>query len=251
MSRNYNQKTYRPYPGDENLVVSFSLEDFKNETRTREEGRAVFEDREMISITLAGASSPVIVAPASSYCTMPELEMGQGTQVRYQDRFPEDYDRWKEGQEAAVVGTHIKHAAFLSKADVSNLTACNVFTIEQLSDLGGEQLRRVGINGRKWQQMALAYLESASSTKDATSFAAEKASLLEEIAALRASLETKTEGSTGIVPVSSSVEEKEKPECVRKDEIKQEIARITGKKPLGNPSLERLESDLAELQAQQ
>lgn len=246
MSRKFNNKTYRPYPGDENLIVSFSLEDYKNEAKSREAGRAVFEDRETVSITLPGASQPSVIAPAASFCTMPELEIGQGTQIRYLDRFPEDYERWKDGQSATVAGTHLKHAAFLTKADVSNLTASNVFTIEQLADLGGAQLRNVGINGRKWQQMALAYLESAASTKDATAFAAERAALLEEIELLKSAVNGKQPVNLVNTSPPTHVKE-EKTDAERKEEIKEEIARITGKRPLGNPSLERLESDLAEL----
>lgn len=228
-TRRFDNSTYRPYPGDNHLVVTFSMEEFKNELATRKAGRAIYEDREMVHIRIPGDKQLTIDAPANSYCTM-----GDGSKITYADRFPEDYDRWKQGQGAALIGTALKHAPFLSKAEVSNLAGANVFTIEQLADLGGAPLRSLGQSGRKWQQQALAFLKSANGTRDATADAAEKAALLERIAQL--------EAAAGVAPVA----EPERDEDEYKAELKNEIERITGRRPVGNPSIARLESDLEE-----
>ena len=141
-------------------------------------GSPCYEDREMVKINIPGDKASVI-APANSFCTMPD-----GQQLRYNERFEEDYERWKKGQSAALVGTHLKHAPFLSKAEVSNLGALNVFTVEQLADLGGRPLQSLGPQGRKWQQQAVAWLQSAAGTRDATAEAARIAALENEIALL-------------------------------------------------------------------
>lgn len=233
-TRRFDNSTYRPYPGDNHLVVTFSMEEFKNELETRKAGRAIYEDREMVHIRIPGDKQTNIDAPANSYCTM-----GDGSKTTYADRFPEDYDRWKQGQGAALTGTALKHAPFLSKAEVSNLAGANVFTIEQLADMGGAPLRSLGQSGRKWQQQALAFLKSANGTRDATADAAEKAALLDRIAQL--------EAAAGVSPVPAAAASVEKPdEDEYKAELKNEIQRITGQRPLGNPSVARLESDLAE-----
>lgn len=233
-TRRFDNSTYRPYPGDNHLVVTFSMEEFKNELKTREAGRAIYEDREMVHIRIPGDKQLTIDAPAGSYCTM-----GDGTKTTYSDRFPEDYDRWKQGQGAALIGTPLKHAPFLSKAEVSNLAGANVFTIEQLAEMGGAPLRSLGQSGRKWQQQALAFLKSAHGTRDATAEAAEKAALLDRIAQL--------EAAAGVSPVAAAKEpEVERDEDEYKAELKNEIERLTGRRPLGNPSVARLESDLQE-----
>lgn len=234
-TRRFDNTNYRPYPGDNHLVVTFSMEEFKNELKTREAGRAIYEDREMVHIRIPGDKQLTIDAPANSYCTM-----GDGTKTTYSDRFPEDYDRWKQGQGAALTGTALKHAPFLSKAEVSNLAASNVFTIEQLAEMGGAPLRSLGQSGRKWQQQALAYLKAATGTRDVTAEAAERAALMDRIAQL--------EAAAGVAPVSKVEEPKveQRDEDEYKAELKNEIERVTGRRPLGNPSVQRLESDLQE-----
>lgn len=236
-TRRFDNTSYRPYKGDNHLVVSFTMEEFKNELKTREAGRAIYDDREMVHVRIPGDKQTTIDAPAHSYCTM-----GDGTLVTYADRFPEDYDRWKQGQGAALTGTALKHAPFLSKAEVSNLNGANVFTIEQLAEMGGAPMRSLGQSGRKWQQQALAFLKSANGTRDATKEAAEKAALLERIAQL--------EAGQGIKPVEDVVSVKEEKSASEEQDmktyLKDEIERVTGRRPVGNPSVSRLESDLEE-----
>lgn len=234
MDSRYGNSNYRPYKGDNHLVVSFTVEEIKNEKKTRETGRAVYDDIEMVHIRIPGDKQLTIDAPANGFCTMFD-----GTQTRYKDRFPEDYDRWHQGLGAAVVGTPLKHAPFLSKAEVSNLVAANVFTIEQLAEMGGPPLRSLGQSGRKWQQQALAYLKSADGSRDATADAAEKAALLDRIAILEAAL------NPGTPPDA----EPEDTEATRKIALKDEIERLTGRRPVGNASIERLERDLQEATA--
>ena len=232
-AKRYDNSTYRPYPGDNHLVVSFSLEEIKNEKKTLEEGRAVYDDVEMVHIRIPGDKQLTVDAPANSYCTMAD-----GTQVQYKDRFPEDYDRWKAGQGAAVSGTDLKHAPFLSKAEMMNLKAANVFTIEQLAEMGGAPLRSLGQSGRKWQQQALAFLQAAKGTRDATADAAKIAALQERIAQLEAASMRTAEPAKDDQLVDD--------EAARKAELKDEIERITGRRPVGNPSIERLQRDLEE-----
>lgn len=236
-SERHKTANYRPYPGDNHLVVSFTMEEFKNEKLTREAGRAIYEDKEMVHIRIPGDKQSTIDAPANGFCTMMD-----GTQTRYSDRFPEDYDRWKQGQSAAVVGTPLKHAPFLSKAEVMNLIGQNVFTIEQLSDMGGAPLRSLGQQGRKWQQQALAYLKSADGTRDATADAAEKAALMERIAHLESMQQVSPTEAPADLEVIDEGEHEEDPKVALKDEIE----RVTGRRPVGNPSIERLERDLSE-----
>lgn len=232
-TKRYGSSSYRPYgeEGDNNLVVSFFMDEVKNEKLTLESGRAVYEDREMVKINIPGAKESVI-APSNSFCTMPD-----GQQLRYNERFEEDYERWKKGQSAALVGTHLKHAPFLSKAEVSNLGALNVFTVEQLADLGGRPLQSLGPQGRKWQQQAVAWLQSAAGTRDATAEAARIAALENEIALLRASV-------GGQAPVVQEDNEQDE-----KTILKDEIERLTGRRPLGNPSIESLKRSLEDAQS--
>lgn len=223
-----HNSTYRPFPGDEHLVVKFFLDDRKNEKLTRERGYAVYENVEMVSINVPGDKQLTINAPANSSCTMPS-----GDQVRYCERFPEDYERFQSGQGAAITGLPLKHCPFLSKAEVSMLEAQNIYSVEQLSDMGGAPLRNLGPSGRKWQQQALAFLQTAEGSRDALADAEDKAAMKARIEALEAALERANTGE-------------DDPRVALKDKIEE----LTGARPKGNPSVETLEKTLAELQPQ-
>lgn len=230
-ARHMNQ-TYRPYKGDEMLAVKFYLDDKKNERLTRESGYAVYEDVEMIEINIPGDKQLTVHAPANSPCTMMD-----GSQVTYIDRFPDDYDRFKKGLGAAVVGLPLKHAPFLSKSEVSMLGNQNVYTVEQLADMGGAPLRNLGPSGRKWQQQALAFLKTAQGSRDAVADAAEKASLLDRIAQL--------EAAQGLTPPAAQDDDGDDDgddgfDAMSDADLKSWIKETTGAGVRGNPSRDTL-----------
>jgi hypothetical protein len=243
MNARLNPHTYRPYRGDEHLVVSFDLEDEKNEVKTREAGYAVYDPVEVIHIRMPGDKYTTIVAPVDSECTLP----GVGV-IKYRDRFPEDYERWKAGKESAVSGQPLKMAPFLDKHEVKMLNGLNIFTVEQLANMGGQPLRSMGPSGRKWQQQAEQFLASARGSSNATALAAENAELKDRLERLEAAI------SGGLVAAKDSVEE----DVVEASgeypgfsdvELKDRIEKLSGSRPRGNPSRETLVRSLKELEA--
>lgn len=227
---------YRPFPGDDVLVVSFFNDDRKNEALTLERGYAVYEDVPHIKIQIPGNKEATVVAPANSECVMPD-----GTVLPYSERFPEDYERWQHGQGAALVGLPLKQAPFLSKAEVSMLAGQNVFTVEQLADLGGRPLKALGASGRKWQQQAVAFLRTASDNRDAMADAADVAALKQRIEELEATLTAATKPEAEDTAAEDDDAERE--------ELKAKYAELTGARPRGQPKIERLREMVAEAQA--
>lgn len=251
-ARNRNE-IYRPYPGDSILLVSFFMDDARNEAKSLAEGYPIFDDVEMCRVTIPG-SRETILAPAHSQVTM-----SPGEVVTYAERFPDDYERFAKGLGSAVSGMPIKEAPFLSKGEVSSLQALNVHTVEQLADMGGSPLKAMGPNGRKWQQSAVEFLARAHENRDAMAVAAEKAELMNRIAALENALATRGQPvpepeaafvgeTTATVPEQAEVVDDEMSDVtgMTKEEIKDRIASLTGARPRGNPSLATLEKMLAE-----
>ena len=241
----FNQRTtgYRPIPGDDLLNVRFFLdEDHKDQKASLEAGYAVFAPREMVHVTAPANKECDIIAPVDSPCTDPV----NGGVMSYRDRFPEDYERWKAGQSAAVSGTPLKNMPLLSKTEVSMLNAQNVFSVEQLADLGGRPLANLGPNGRKLQQQAVAFLSTARDTAGAMKLATENADLRQWLEAL----EKLAAGGQAEAPHNSNPEptepeqiigEETATETLRKEELKAAIAEKVGARPRGNPSIETLE----------
>lgn len=230
MRQQATSQLYRPFRGDENLVVKFYIDDEKDEAKTLENGYAFYNDVEKVHITSPGEKLVDIHAYATSQCTMKD-----GSVVSYADRFPDDYDRFKAGMSTAHSGLHLKNAPFLSKAEVTMLNRQNFFTVEQLADSGGAPLRSLGPNGRKWQQQAAAFLQTAAGNRDALAQAAETAALKDRIAQLEAMV------SGQPAPAASEPEDDEADE---KKALKDEIEAVTGHRPRGNPSIASLKSAL-------
>lgn len=212
---------FRPYKGDELLVVEFFAEEVKDEVESTNAGYPVFKDEHFVRVSIPGDKQTNITSRAFGPCTMPD-----GTRTTYAERFPDDYERFQKGLGAAVSGLHLKHAPFLTKGEVATMAAQNIFTVEQLADLGGQPLRSLGPKGREWQQKAVAFLDAAKGSRDATADAAEIAALKAELAALRG--------------------ESDDDEANQKAALKDELEALTGHRPKGNPSIKSLQSMLEE-----
>lgn len=222
---------FRPFAGDETLNVSFDLVETKNEVKTAEAGYSVFDNVETIIIRAPANKECTVIAPVDGQCNM------DGEVVTYAERFPDDYERWKQGQGSAVSGLPLKQAPFMDKASVATLAGLGVYSVEQLADLGGTPLKTLGMSGRKWQQQAAAYLQSASGSKEVTALAAENADLKSRLEALEAMMTGKP----------AHVEEHEPEQLdVEVESLKSRFAEITGSRPKGNPSIETLRRMVAE-----
>lgn len=97
--------------------------------------------------------------------------------------YHEQYEAWKKGQEVPLNGTPIKNWAIPSPAQVQNLLAAGMKTVEDLALCNDEGLRRLGMGGVELRNKAKAFLASASSVVE------ENAALKTEVEQLKGSLE--------------------------------------------------------------
>src|SRR6056297_3549487 len=120
--------------GDEQLLVRFYMHPKQNQTKSKEMGRPIFEDREYIEIIQPGNKDNIIRRPAS------QLDL---------QRFPEHYKKWKARQtdEVHVEGTLLSEWPGATKSQVSELQYLNVLTVEQLAGLADNHAQgMMGVN---------------------------------------------------------------------------------------------------------
>ena len=103
--------------------------------------------------------------------------------LAWYENYVESYERWKRGEEMPLTGTPIKGWAVLSPAQMKNLIALNILTVEDLASINDEGLRRIGMGAADLRDKAKAWL---SQTKDKGPLTMENASLKAENAALLA-----------------------------------------------------------------
>lgn len=101
---------------DKKLLVAFFREPVKNEAKSIEAGRPIFDERDMIKIITPGSRDSFI---------------GDATE-HYQVRFPQQWARYKAGKDQANSGTPLKMLPWLTMAQIAEFNALNIQTVEQL-----------------------------------------------------------------------------------------------------------------------
>lgn len=107
------------YAADDRLYVEFSREPVLHPGKSRDAGRAIYEERDFIRIHVPGDKLTVI-----------------HRQVTEQDaqRFATRYQKWKSGQSEAVSGTPLSALPGMTPAKVEEYKFFKLVTIEQLAD---------------------------------------------------------------------------------------------------------------------
>ena len=160
--------------GDEQLLVVFYIHPKQNEEKSKQAGRAIFEDREYIRIIQPGNKENIIERPAS------EMDI---------QRFPRHYQAFKQrtGNEELIEGTRLEEWPALTRSQVAELKYMNVMTVEQLANLSDANAQGfMGINLLK--QKAKAFLEVSETNKAAeelTELRNQNALLMEKMEAMQ------------------------------------------------------------------
>ncbi len=195
----------------------------QDEKASKEAGRPIFKETEVVEVRIAGDRNYAPVFPAH------QMWMRQnGEEVTYAQRWPDAYARFKAGKEQVADGTPLSELPFLSEAKRAELRALKVYTAEALASLEGKQLAALGTLGRELKTQATAYLDSAKGGAGVAALAAEVEALRAELAAVRGDAPT------------------EEPDA-EKEALKARIAALTGSRPRGNPSVETLRAMLTDL----
>ena len=123
-----------------------------------EAGRPIFDDVEHCFITAPG-SQDIKVFPANAFARWVGNPFGGGqTKQSYAERFSHQYQQFKAHVAQTKSGTPLEHAPFLSEARRAELKAQNVYTVEALADIEGNELKNLGPGGREMKNQAMAYI---------------------------------------------------------------------------------------------
>lgn len=191
---------------------------------TKREGRPIFKDQEVVEVRMAGERHFAPVFPAHAM-----WQRVNGEEITYAERWPEEYARFKAGQEQVAAGTPLSELPFLTEARRMELRGLKVYTAEALASLDGKNLTNLGAEGRKMKDQATAYLERANGFSSSAAMAEQIADLQAQLAAMQAE-----------APAAPDQDERES--------LKTRIADLTGARPKGNPSVDTLRAMLADLQ---
>lgn len=158
---------------DHKLTKRFRRAAVLNPHKSAEAGRAVFDEKDFITIWTPGSQLTVIDAPMDSGF--------------YMQRFRKEYEAWKAGIDAAAFGTPLEHFPFLfNKVGlIAELKAMHIHTTEQLSELPDGSLQSI-MGGYELRKQALDWLNK--SKADAVD--AEKVAMAKRLEELEAMVKT-------------------------------------------------------------
>lgn len=118
----------------------------ENGFKSAQEGRPVYDDVEMVEIIIPGQNQSIATERVKQH---------------HKERWPSQYAAWKAGLEAVHDGSPLELWPPLTPAQIANLKALNVHTVEQLAAVDDQALGRIGMGARDLREKAKAYLTNA------------------------------------------------------------------------------------------
>lgn len=225
-----------------------------NPRKTQEEGRPIFDDREMVRIKIPGDRRLTIEAPANEKF---RRDISTNEWVTYKDEYPRHYELFKKGMEQVGTGTPISELTFLTEAKRAELRALNILTAEHLAGLDGSNLGRLGMGGRALKDQAQAYLDKASQGAGVSKLAADNEELRRQVEAMQAQMQAfMAQGNAPTpAPMKPVTADETAPASTFEDwsdeSLKTFIKERSGTAPRGNPSHATLIRMCDEIHAQE
>jgi len=165
-----NQQT----EADKRLFVQFFKDAVKNEIKSKEAGRPIFDEHDFVRVITPGSRDTVItrVADGSDYAL----------------RFHAQWARYKAGQNQDVSGTPLSQLPWMSVGQVAEFAAVGCRTVEQLVGMP-DNLSQKFMGHHQLKQRARVYLDAAKEAAPALKLQAELEKRDLEIAELRTMIE--------------------------------------------------------------
>lgn len=212
-----------------------------NEPQSKLQGKPVYELKPVVEIRFPANPQYKPVFGADEQCTVDE---DTGRVITWAERYKNQYAAFVAGAEQQAEGTPLEELLpyGISQAQLSICRALSIYSIEQLVHLEGPAVKRLGIHANDLKPMAQRFM-------DARRDGSQQQSEINELKRQLAELQGKQDAPLSNVMQAAEPELPSGYEDMTDDQLKEEIAKIAGNKPRGNPSRETLIRSLEELMA--
>lgn len=178
---------------DKRLLVAFYRAPLKNETKSVEAGRPIFDEIDLVKIITPGSRDSFV---------------GDATE-EYQLRFPQHWARYKAGKDQNSSGTPLNMLPWMSMGQIAELNAVGCQTVEQLVGMA-DSLSQKFMGHHQIKTRAMAYLDAAKGAAPALKLQAELdkrdetiSQLQEQMKTLVGQMERLTAASSAKVPLTA------------------------------------------------
>jgi len=176
----------------ENLILRFFKQAVPNGLKSREAGRPIFDQVDFVSIIVPGSRDERI----------------RKVDAEIRQRFGPQYEHWRQTQEQPIDGTPLDQVPWLNVAQVAEMLALNIRTLEQLAGLSDTAVQHMRMGGMDLRKKAIAYIETAKGSADLTRYVSriselerENARLQDTVTAVNARYEALLKKQEALAPV--------------------------------------------------
>ncbi len=128
-----NPEFVNPINPDAQLTIRFYSRPVKNEFKTQQEGRPIFQDIDYIEIMTPGDKDNTVDTPAMEH---------------HKQRFPLHWAHYKNtGGSNAQIGTPLEQWPLITGSQAAELKALKFFTVDSVAGASDEQISRIGLAG--------------------------------------------------------------------------------------------------------
>ena len=214
--------------------VRFERKPIEDKAESERQGRYVAKDVDFALIT-APYSKDVFKQKAKDwFATMKnDVQNGRFPQEWY-EKFEKQYQAFQNGQELPPEGTPIRGWGVISPAQQEELIRMNILTVEVLSNINDEGIKRIGMGAVELKTKANAWL---SQLNDKGPLTLKVAATEKENAILKASVETLQKQVAALMtalkqePVSHETSEVTAADILEEDDIVEQYKAKYGKAP--------------------
>ena len=181
------------YAMDTRLYVEFYRKPVQHEAKSREAGRAIYDEVDYIRIHTPGDKSSVIERPVN---------------VLDEQRFADRYAKWKAGQAEAVTGTPLTALPGMTPAKAEEYKFFKIITVEQLAD-ANDNLGQKFMGFQADKQRAKAFMEVAANNAPIEKMNAalqERDAMIEDLKTRLDALQAQVGKPTKKAPATADVE---------------------------------------------
>jgi hypothetical protein len=148
---------------DDAVVALFKDFAVKNEAKSVQAGRPIYDDIEVVELRYPGSKN-WCAYPANSFSHWGiDPQTGEQLKVSYAERFSRQYRQFKAHSTQTKSGTPLAHAPFLTEGRRAELRAQNIYTVEALASIDGVELKNLGQGGRDMKNAAMEYIAESQS----------------------------------------------------------------------------------------
>jgi len=178
----------RPY-------VRFARVAVENTVASQQEGRYVATDVDMVYITPPFTKDVIPNKVKNWFVKLDQDVRNNRIPESWVQDYKKAYEYWLKGQEMPLEGTPIRGWAILSPAQQESAIKLHILTVEQLSVINDEGIRRLGMGGLDMKTKAAAWLQTASKRGRPT---LEMVALKKENESLKKTIQTLTSRLQGV-----------------------------------------------------